>query len=50
MQTYDMKSAIDKSFEFASELNKYIDEMKPWKLDPSNPSQHTALMKTLSTV
>ncbi len=50
MQTYDMKHALDKSFEFATELNRYIDEMKPWKMDPSNPSEHTALMKTLSTV
>ncbi len=50
MQTYDMKNALDKSFEFASELNKYIDEMKPWKLDPANPSEHSLLMKTLSTV
>mgnify|MGYP002375532370 FL=1 len=50
MQTYDMKNALDKSFEFATELNRYIDEMKPWKLDPANPSEHTSLMKTLSTV
>ena len=50
MQTYDLKDALDHSFEYATELNRYIDEMKPWKLDPVNPTEHALLMKSLSTV
>ena len=50
METYDLKWALDVSFAFATELNQYIDEKKPWKLDPSLPQEKIALDQTLSTI
>lgn len=38
------------SFAFATELNQYIDEKKPWKLDPTLPEEKIALDQTLSTI
>lgn len=50
MQTYDLKSALDSSFSFATELNQYIDSMKPWKLDINIESERILLDQILSTV
>ena len=50
MQTYDLKDALDHSFEYAKELNRYIDDMKPWKLDPENADERIVLTKCLATV
>ncbi len=50
MQVYDMKWALDSSFAFATELNQYIDTMKPWKLDPTIDSERLTLDQTLSTI
>lgn len=33
MDTQDLKWSIDLAFEYASEINKYVDENTPWKLD-----------------
>lgn len=50
MKTYDLKNALDESFAFATELNQYIDRMKPWKMDTTSPADHESLDKCLSTV
>ena len=47
---YDLKGALDSSFAFATELNQYIDAMKPWKLDTSIPEERHILDQTLSTI
>lgn len=33
MTRYDLKAALDNAFEYASLINKYVDETTPWKLD-----------------
>jgi methionyl-tRNA synthetase len=50
MDTYDLRNALESSFLFATELNQYIDERKPWKMEVSDPLQKEELDKTLSTV
>lgn len=50
METYDLKSALDESFAFATELNQYIDMVKPWKLDIESESERESLDQCLSTV
>ncbi len=50
MKMYDLKWGLDSSFSFATELNQYIDTMKPWKLDPSLPQDRIILDQTLSTI
>lgn len=50
MQTFDLKSALDSSFAFSTELNQYIDTMKPWKLDVKIESERILLDQILSTV
>jgi methionyl-tRNA synthetase len=50
MDTYDLRNALESSFAFATELNQYIDEKKPWKMDISISSEKETLDKTLSTV
>ena len=50
MQVYDMKWALDCTFAFATELNQYIDAMKPWKLDPDVETDRITLDQTLSTL
>lgn len=50
MQTYDLKNALDSTFAFATELNQYIDAMKPWKMDIENPEERIKLDQILSTV
>jgi methionyl-tRNA synthetase len=50
MQMYDLKWALDSSFAFATELNVYIDSMKPWKLDITLPEEKQKLDEALSTV
>lgn len=32
MDDYDLKNAIELAFEYASEINKYVDDMTPWKI------------------
>lgn len=33
MQKYDLKTALENAFEYATEINKYVDDTTPWKLD-----------------
>ena len=32
MENYDLKWSLDFSFQYASEINKYVDDMAPWKI------------------
>jgi methionyl-tRNA synthetase len=32
MENYDLKWALDFAFQYASEINKYVDDMTPWKI------------------
>ena len=50
MDTFDLRSALECSFAFSTELNQYIDERKPWKMDVSIPEEKKALEETLGTV
>jgi methionyl-tRNA synthetase len=50
MQMYDLKWALDCSFAFSTELNVYIDAMKPWKLDVTLLEEKQKLDEILSTV
>lgn len=33
MQKYDLRQVLDNAFEYASEINKFVDDNTPWKLD-----------------
>jgi methionyl-tRNA synthetase len=43
MNSYDLKGALEWAFEYASEINKYVDEMAPWKIDIENPENREKL-------
>lgn len=32
MDDYDLKNSLELAFEYASEINKYVDDMTPWKI------------------
>lgn len=32
MENYDLKGSLDFAFQYASEINKYVDDMTPWKI------------------
>lgn len=32
MDAHDLKGSLEFAFEYASEINKYIDDMAPWKI------------------
>lgn len=50
MDTFDLRNALECSFAFSTELNQYIDEKKPWKMDVANPIEQKALEEVLATV
>jgi methionyl-tRNA synthetase len=50
MDTYDLRNALECTFAFSTELNQYIDERKPWKMDIANPDESRSLDETLATV
>ncbi len=50
MEAYDLKNALDEGFAFATELNQYVDTMKPWKLDIMDSNDRKLLDQCLSTV
>ncbi|GAB0174784.1 MAG: methionine--tRNA ligase [Candidatus Altimarinota bacterium] len=50
MDTFDLRNALDCTFAFSTELNQFIDEKKPWKLDVANPSEKESLEQILATV
>ena len=33
MEKYDLKNALESAFEYATEINKYVDDNTPWKID-----------------
>lgn len=37
MNNHDLKWSLELAFEYASEINKYVDENAPWKIDTENP-------------
>ncbi len=47
MDTQDLKWSIDLAFEYASEINKYVDENTPWKLDTEIDSDREKLESVL---
>ncbi len=42
MTKYDLKSALENAFEYASEINKYVDDTTPWKIDAETESEKLA--------
>lgn len=48
MDRYDLKSALDASFEFGDVLNKFIDTKKPWEKDMV--TDHEEIVSTLYTL
>lgn len=40
MQKYDLKTALENAFEYATEINKYVDDTTPWKLDTEAQKPH----------
>lgn len=48
MDKNDLKTALDRAFSYASEINKYADEQTPWKLDID--SQRDELEEILFTM
>jgi methionyl-tRNA synthetase len=32
MDSLDLKTSLEIAFEYASEINKYVDDMTPWKI------------------
>lgn len=32
MDNHDLKGALEFAFEYASEINKYVDDTTPWKI------------------
>ena len=47
MDTQDLKWSIDLAFEYASEINKYVDENTPWKFDAEIDSDREKLESVL---
>ena len=50
MDTFDLRNALECTFAFCTELNQYIDEKKPWKLDIANPDEKKLLDEILGTI
>lgn len=47
MDKYDMKSSIEIAFEYASEINKYVDDMAPWKISIETEEEREKLNSIL---
>ena len=39
MERYDLKNALESAFEYATEINKYVDDNTPWKLDAATEKE-----------
>lgn len=39
MEKYDLKNALESAFEYATEINKYVDDNTPWKLDAATEKE-----------
>lgn len=46
MDDYDLKGSLEYAFEYASEINKYVDEMTPWKV-PTNSEEDREKLKNI---
>lgn len=49
-EKYALKNNIENAFEYASEINKFVDETTPWKLDIENEEQKKELENILFTL
>lgn len=47
MDSHDLKGSLECAFEYASEINKYVDENTPWKLDSSSAEDRKKLQDIL---
>ncbi len=47
MNDYDLKGALEWAFEYAGEINKYVDDTTPWKIDAENPQNREELWNIL---
>lgn len=47
MKTYDLKSALDVAFGYATEINKFVDDEAPWKIDTESPEGREKLENIL---
>lgn len=50
MTTYRLKDAMEIGFEYATMINKYVDDTTPWKLDIENPDDRKTLENILYTL
>lgn len=46
MNDYDLKGSLEYAFEYASEINKYVDEMTPWKV-PTDSEEDREKLKNI---
>lgn len=48
MERYDLKSALEIAFEYSTEINKYVDDNTPWKLNAETQKEELeAILYTL---
>ena len=47
MDHLDLKSSLEQAFEYASEVNKYIDDMAPWKISLESEEENEKLNSIL---
>lgn len=45
-----MKNILDNAFEYASDINKYVDEMTPWKIDSTDEQGKRELEEVMFTL
>lgn len=47
MDDYDLKGSLEHTFEYASEINKYVDDMAPWKISLDSDEDREKLKNIL---
>lgn len=47
MDDYDLKNSLELGFEYASEINKYVDDMAPWKISIDTEEERQKLNDVL---
>lgn len=47
MDDYDLKNSLELGFEYASEINKYVDDMAPWKISIDTEEERKKLNDVL---
>lgn len=50
MGSYRLKEALELAFEYATAINKYVDDMTPWKLNVDEPQERESLEHILYTL